>query len=269
MVVFSLFERCNQECAQCTITPDAEREELHVLLMAARDRYMNEVATGHKSYNRFVRDFIRSHRHVDCQRAVGKNFHEKCLGMAHDILEEMQPKVESLFLQEEVAVRDTDALVVALNTPPPPKYTVSGCESSPNTPSRKFALRPTDDQMSLIAQYANSAHLFYAPVSKEQLRSLFLCEEDFSLRLGSVVGVAMLFDTLAGKGFIDNRWMSIIEKNKLMLGKTSNRHVTASHISTALSQKKSRLKVKPTDLLMLADECEKCEDVKRLRPSET
>lgn len=59
-------------------------EELFELLLEARELYLQDVILNGKRYDRYVDDFINSHRYINCNSAICRNCHEMNIHIVKD-----------------------------------------------------------------------------------------------------------------------------------------------------------------------------------------
>ena len=94
--------------------------------------------------------------------------------------------------------------------------------------------------MTGIVACANAYHLFcVSAVSIEDMKALFACKEGFRIRVNNIRHVAVLFDALLERSYIQAHWQSVLERGRFLVSKDGKRFVTASSLSTALSAARS------------------------------
>lgn len=100
--------------------------------------------------------------------------------------------------------------------------------------------------MAGIVSCANTCHLFCVPtVRMEDMEALFACKEGFRIRVNNIRHVAVLFDALLERSYIQAYWQSVLERGKFLVSKDGKRIVTASSLSTALSA----ARIRPTSVV--------------------
>lgn len=82
-------------------------------------------------------------------------------------------------------------------------------------------------------------------VRMEDMETLFACEEGFRIQVNNIRHVAVLFDTLLERSYIQAHWQSVLERGKFLVSKDGKRIVTASSLSTALSA----ARIRPTSVV--------------------
>ena len=87
---------------------------------------------------------------------------------------------------------------------------------------------------------------FYVPtVRMEDMEVLFACKEGFRIRVNNIRHVAVLFDALLERSYIQAHWQSVLERGRFLVSKDGKRFVTASSLSTALSA----ARIRPTSVV--------------------
>lgn len=108
-----------------------------------------------------------------------------------------------------------------------------------------FGCNFTHKQMIGITACANTYHLFRVFVCIEDMEALFSCKQGFCIRVNNIRHVAVLFEALLERSYIQVHWQSVLEKGKFLVSKDGKRFVTASSLSTALSA----ARIRPTSLV--------------------
>ena len=72
-------------------------EELFELLLEARELYLQDVILNGKRYDRYVDDFINSHRYINCNSAICRNCHEMNIHIVKGLLNECAHLIQPLF----------------------------------------------------------------------------------------------------------------------------------------------------------------------------
>ena len=122
------------------------------------------------------------------------------------------------------------------------------CDADPmaTATSLSFECNFSKEQMAGIVSYANTYHLFCVPtVRMEDMETLFACKEGFQIRVNNIRHVAVLFDALLERSYIQAHWQSVLERGKFLVSKDGKRFVTASSLSTALSA----ARIRPTSVV--------------------
>ena len=137
--------------------------------------------TGGKRYGRYVDDFINSHRYIDCNSAVCRNYHEMNIHIIRGLLLDCTSLVKSLFTAETFSFEECMALKQ--------KYDIAGVwfdssriEDSRNAPPLSFGCNFSREQMTGIVACANAYHLFCVSTLRiEDMEALFACKENFCI----------------------------------------------------------------------------------------
>lgn len=120
-------------------------------------------------------------------------------------------------------------------------------DSKATATSLSFECNFSKEQITGIVSCANTYyHLFcVSTVSIEDMEALFACKEGFRIRVNNIRRVAVLFEALLERSYIQAHWQSVLEKGKFLVSKDGKRFVTASSLSTALSV----ARIRPTSLV--------------------
>ena len=211
-------------------------DEFFVLLSEARELYLQDVIEDGKRYDRYVDDFVNSHRYIDCNNAICRNCHEMNIHIVKGLLTEYANLVKSLFIADSFSFEECMELKrmydISESLPITSKYRVD--EPINDTPL-SFNCNFTREQMAGIVSCANTYHLFYISVCIEDLEALFACKEGFYIRVNNIRHVAALFDALLENSFIQSRWQAVLDKGRFLQSKDGIRFVSASSLSSALS----------------------------------
>lgn len=190
---------------------------------------------GGKRYDRYVDDFVNSHRYIDCNDAVCRNCHEMNIHIVKGLLHDCASLVKKLFtadtfsFEECMAVKQKYDFAGAWSDP-------SRIEDSRNDPPLSLGCNFSREQMTGIVACANAYHLFCVSTLRiEDMNALFSCKAGFCIRVNNIRHVAVLFDELLENNLILPHWQSVLDKGRFLLSKDGARHVSASSLSSALS----------------------------------
>lgn len=189
-----------------------------------------------KRYDRYVDDFVNSHRYIDCDHAVCRNCHEMNIHIVKGLLTDCAHLVESLFTAATFSFEECMEL----------KRMYDSSESMPisgkhrkykpfDAPPLSFGCNFTPEQMVGIVSCANIYHLFCMPVCIEDMEALFACKEGFHIRVEHIRHVVVLFDALLENSLILSRWQAVLDKGRFLQSKDGERFVSAASLSSALS----------------------------------
>ncbi len=240
-MALSLFGR-NQHRRHVVSAADVA-EEFFTLLSAAREDYLYEVVQCGKQYNRYVDDFVNSHRFVACRKTVCRNCHEMNIHIVKVILTDYATQAKQVF----------NSGLLTLETAMSLKKMYDSCESVPvpeNSPGKQtknpdtlsFGCTFTKEQLTAIAECAETYGLFHhSPVTYEDMESLFSCKDGFSIRVNNIRNIAVLFDSLLENKFIIKNWQHVLEAKHLLLSKDGKKFVSSSNISSGLSAERRNM----------------------------
>ena len=151
------------------------KDGLYNLAYVAYQEYRNEVIEKGTLYRRYVENFLNGHTYSMCLCFRGKNEHRKNLGIIKGILELCAAKVNEEWNKEYFSKEDFIAIKRLYDTTEKiPSNTYPKTFSSNGIAQITFECYLTIEQMDLIAECANEAHLFYGRVSKEDMYALLV-----------------------------------------------------------------------------------------------
>lgn len=218
-------------CANClrhnreleTIVPE---DELWELYRAAYEQYKYEIVNGDKLYSRFVNDFISYHLPCFYSDIDAIRRHSRNVNNLYEILTERLDLVEMFFSKEHFTKTDYHTMHRLFNT-------------TEKISTKKSTLAIFDaEELSLITQTANEAHLFVSDVSIEKMAQLFDCSLENPLKLTSNRHFARFFDALRGGGYLPFSWQKIISDYHLVISSETQHPLSANGIASALAQSK-------------------------------
>lgn len=152
------------------------KDGLYNLAYAAYQEYRNEVIEKGTLYRRYVEIFLNGHTYSMCPCFRGKNEYRKNLGIIKGILELCATKVREEWNNEYFSKEDFIAIKRLYDTTEKiPSNTYPKTFSSNGIAQITFECYLTIEQMDLIAECANEAHLFYGRVTKEDMYALLHC----------------------------------------------------------------------------------------------
>lgn len=240
-MALSLFGR-NQHRRHVVSAADVA-EEFFNLLSAAREDYQYEVVVSGKQYNRYVDDFVNSHRFVACRKTVCRNCHEMNIHIVSVILTDYAAQARQVFDSGQLTEEKALLLKKMYDSCEP----VSLPEDLPGKQARNpeplsFCCTFSKEQLTAIAECAETYGLFFhSPVTCEDMESLFSCKEGFCLRVNNIRNIAILFDTLLENRLISKNWQHVLSARHLLLSKNGKRYVSSSSISSGLSAERKNM----------------------------
>ena len=241
MSSLSLFEGNCNECPLQGKNPFIGKDGLYNLVYAAYRQYSDEVMVKGKLYRRYVEDFLNGHAHSICPCYRGKNEYEKNLGIVKGILQSCPNIVKDFWRKGHFGKEDFTAMQQVYETtdkPIPYEPETRIFRNDSHHPTLECYL--TTEQMSLIAQCVNEAHLFSDEVSTDDIKALLHCKEGFHLYAKRLNQIAKLFDRLSFHHLICHNWQSVLSENRLLRSSRTGLPVSRSNLSSALSQLNKR-----------------------------
>lgn len=219
------------------------RNELFALLASARKTYLRDVIDSGKLYHRFVDDFINSHRYIDCDNVVCRNCHEMIIHVVRSILYDYQDYVRQIFSAGAFSLEDSMELKRVYDTSEinSPAFAYDADPMATAT-SLSFECNFSKEQMAGIVSCANTYHLFcVSTVRMEDMEALFACKRGFQIRVNNIRHVAVLFDALLERSYIQAHWQSVLARGGFLLSKDGKRTVSATSLSSALSATRNKM----------------------------
>lgn len=210
-------------------------EELFTLLSEARVIYLQDVIKSGKRYDRYVDDFVHSHRYINCNNAVCRNCHEMNIHIVKG-LHDCAGLVRKYFTADSFSFEDCMRLKWKYNFYESSSPGSPGADNPTRVPPLSFGCNFSREQMKDIVACATAFHLFcVSTLCIEDMEALFSCRENFSIRVNNVRHVAVMFDALLENRLIEPYWQSVLDKGRFLVSKDGRSYVSASSLSTALS----------------------------------
>ena len=219
------------------------RNELFALLASARETYLRDVIDSGKLYRRFVDDFINSHRYIDCDNVVCRNCHEMIIHVVRGILYDYQDYVRQIFSAGAFSLEDCMEMKRMYDTSEinSPAFAYDADPMATAT-SLSFECNFSKEQMAGLVSCANTYHLFcVSTVRMEDMEALFACKRGFQIRVNNIRHVAVLFDALLERSYIQAHWQSVLARGGFLLSKDGKRTVSATSLSSALSATRNKM----------------------------
>lgn len=219
------------------------RNELFALPASARETYLQDVIDCGKLYRRFVDDFINSHRYIDCDNVVCRNCHEMIIHVVRGILYDYQDYVRQIFSAGAFSLEDCMEMKRMYDTSEinSPAFAYDADPMATAT-SLSFECNFSKEQMTGIVACANTYHLFcVSTVRMEDMEALFACKRGFQIRVNNIRHVAVLFDALLERSYIQAHWQSVLARGGFLLSKDGKRTVSATSLSSALSATRNKM----------------------------
>lgn len=212
------------------------------MLSKARELYLQDVVAEGKRYDRYVDDFVNSHRYIDCDHAVCRNCHEMNIHIVKGVLSDCAVLVKPLFTAASFSLEECMELKRMYDTSESLPITGKHRVYKPmDAPPLSFGCNFTHEQMAGIVSCANIYHLFCMPVCIEDMEALFACKEGFRIRVEHIRHVVVLFDALLENSLILSRWQAVLDKGRFLQSKDGERFISAASLSSALSAVRSNM----------------------------
>ena len=215
-------------------------KELYRLIRKAFTAYKTEVVANGTLYHVYVMEFLNSNQYADRTDAASLNEHQLNYGIVSYILNQRKDLVSEMFEGDELSDLRIEKLIHFYRT----TYSATslseesaGTSSLPHYKSSECYF--SDEQMNLIAQCVNEAHLFDETVDAETMHSLFHGKLQKPLKSHNNRRIAFFFDRLCHYRLITGKWQSILEENKAIVCPKGGRCLRDTDFSSALNRSKS------------------------------
>ena len=196
---------CKHCLAQCTKSEiEQPKDELWALFCAAYEQYQLEVISDKKLFQRFVNDFISFHLPVFSDDSNVIREHTRNLSNVYELLTEREDLVAKYFTKASFTLEDFKKMIFEFNH----------VENVNERPS--FIAQFNEDQIRLITQFANEAHLFEDDVDEETIKAFFMCTLDHTLYVKQLRPVLTFFYSLSKEKMVRYNWQKLIANHKLL-----------------------------------------------------
>ena len=224
------------------VTEQDVAEEFFTLLSEAREFYIQEVIRDGKRYERYVDDFVNSHRYIDCDNTVCRNCHEMNIHIVRGLLNDCSHLIRPLFTAVDFSSEKCMELKRMYDNTSISLRSVMYRDDGPaGVLPLSLACNFTHKQMIGITACANTYHLFCVSVCIEDMEALFSCKQGFCIRVNNIRHVAILFDTLLEHSFIQTQWQAVLGCGRFLQTKDGKGFVSASSLSSALSAMRNNM----------------------------
>lgn len=222
------------------VTEQDVTEEFFTLLSEAREFYIKDVIGDGKRHERYVDDFVNSHRYIECSNVVCRNCHEMNIHIIKGLLTDCPHLIRQFFTATDFSFEECMKLKRMYDIIPSPSimYRDNG---SVGVQPLSFGCNFTHIQMTGITVCANTYHLFCVSVCIEDMEALFSCKQGFCIRVNNIRHVAILFDTLLEHSFIQAQWQAVLGNGRFLQTKDRKGFVSASSLSSALSAMRNNM----------------------------
>lgn len=222
------------------VTEQDVAEEFFTLLSEARVFYIQEAIRDGKRYERYVDDFINSHRYIDCSNAVCRNCHEMNIHIVRGLLTDCPHLIRQLFTASDFSFEKCLELKRMYDIMPSPSIMYRD-DGSTGVQPLSFGCNFTHKQMIGITTCANTYHLFCVSTCIEDMEALFSCKQGFCIRVNNIRYVAIMFDALLEHSFIQAQWQAVLDSGRFLQTKDGKGFVSASSLSSALSAMRNNM----------------------------
>lgn len=180
----------------------------------------------------FALKFIAGHHYGGADTTTGRNIHREALCTVRLLLTERHDIVDIYFKSPALSDTDINTIVSLVYSESP----VSGDGEPLITNPLRCTL--TDEDWPVITDCVNRMQLFKTAISEKELKDLLLCTLRKPLKANNLQGICYLFDALSAATFITGRWQTPLADSNSILSIRTNKAVTSSNYSSALSRLK-------------------------------
>lgn len=222
------------------VTEQDVAEEFFTLLSKAREFYIQDVIGDGKRYERYVDDFVNSHRYIDCGRETCRNCHEMNIHIVRGLLTDCAHFIRQLFTAMDFSFEECMKLKRMYDIMPSSSIMYQD-DGATGVQPLSFGCNFTHKQMTGIVSCANTYHLFCVSVCIEDMEALFSCKQGFCIRVNNIRHVAILFDALLEHSLIQSQWQAVLGSGHFLQTKDGKGFVSASSLSSALSAMRNNM----------------------------
>ncbi|MGL5272161.1 MAG: hypothetical protein ACRC8J_01595 [Phocaeicola sp.] len=203
--------------------------ELWLLCESAYHQYQQEIMNSDKLYHRYVKDFISYNLPIESPNIEDWRIHSKNISSLQELLTERTDLVEKYFNQKTFSLEDYTQMIHEFNT----QEAIQKRENQIATIGIF-----SDEQLTMIVQFANENALFMRNVTKEDMALFFNATLTSPLQVENIGKMSMFMNCLYDVNLITHKWQSIIETHKLLSSPKSGKELQRSTISTCLNSYK-------------------------------
>ena len=240
-------------CSKCNACIPCERvnpeEELWVLCEQAFKKYQDEIVNGDKLYHRYVNDFISYNLPIASNNIVDWQYHSMNLSRIHEILTERQDLIDKYFTKTQFTHEDFESMLHEFSTsvgdtvPITVKLNFSSSEQlNVKNTDRKLLGDFSHEQLCLITDKVNKAHIFVSEVTMDEMGAFFdsTLTTPLVLAEGNIGRFAIFMDRLRDTGLLSYRWQSLIHEYKLLAYKSPSKIIKKSNLRSNLCEFRRR-----------------------------
>lgn len=223
-----------------TNAENGSHKELYRLIRKAFTAYKAEVVANGILYHVYVMEFLNSNRYTNRTDAAGLNEHQLNYGIVSYILNNRKDLVCEMFGSDELSDTHIEELIRFYRTTYSPALSSEKSAGTNPLPHYKsLECYFNNEQMNLIVQCANEAHLFDGTVDAETMRSLFHGNLQKPLKSHNNRRIAFFFDRLCHYRLITGKWQNILEETGAIISPKGDRCLRSTDFSSALNRSKS------------------------------
>lgn len=209
---------------------------MYTLLEEAYKVYQQEVLQEGKLHRRFANDFAYRHFYIEIESEAEAQLHIKNISVIYELLTERLDLVKEFFTQDQFTQEDCELMLHRFNTQEP------GDSPSPSKPQVLGYF--TDQQITLITDFAKEQKLFKKEVSKEEFKALFAGTLETPLTANHNGLVACFLNYLRDEQFLVYPWQKVIADRQMICSKSTGKPLSRENLKNALSSFKSSHGVK-------------------------
>lgn len=239
-------------CSKCNACVPGERvnpeEELWVLCEQAFVKYQDEVINGGKLYHRYVNDFISYNLPIASNNITDWQYHSMNLSKIHELLTNRLDLIDKYFTKTPFSREAFADLFNEFSTNLGDSVPISSNKKSSNEEliiknnNRKSLGVFSHEQLCLITDKVNKAHIFISEVTVDDMDAFFNCTLTTPLVLadGNIGRFAIFMDRLRDTGLVSHCWQSTIHNFKLLAYKSPSKVIKKSNLRTNLCEYRRR-----------------------------
>lgn len=216
--------------------------DLSTLLREVLFSYKKEVLGEGKLHNLFAKDFLNSHYYTDRRDVQGLNEHRKNFGILEGLLVNREDLLRRFSCEEPGDELLQNLLRLYYTTTPPPQgIRASSVDFAIKNQKRPLSLgcHLSDEQLELIVQCVNEAHLFEEVIDTSIFRSLLEGRLSTPLQSHNNRQLAFFFDQMCRNGLILSRWQHLLGQAGSILGPKDRMPLRHTQYANALTHAKS------------------------------
>lgn len=191
------------------------------------------------AYAQFADDFINSelipncHRKVVCMKVHNVNIHRLI-----NLFRNNEALVRKYFDKDNFTDSDSKALISELLSHENGATTTLVYQSNSDSANilPTFECDLNSEQIAIITEAVNKAHVFTNTVTDTEIRELFSCTLIQPLKANKIRKVVTVFHALMVEGVIQSDWQKILGDRGYILSPSTNKPLKRSNFSSALNE---------------------------------